>query len=419
MKYYFVGIKGSGMAGLALIIKGLGHEVSGCDINKDLFTQRFLLENNIEIQDLENMDYSNSDIIVLGNAYLDKYTFNDKKVLTYQELLSTIVDKYYSIAVCGTHGKTTTTNMIKQVLSDFYLTSYLIGDGQGYAHPLTEYFVFEACEHKDHFLSYHPDIVVCLNVDYDHPDYFNSVEQVYSSFEKLTKQSKNVIIKNDNGLKIKNNFITYGLSEADYQYKIIEENADGFIVEIKGLTTDRITLPFCGYHMIDNFISSYIVLKKLGYTSDFIKSKIKNIILPKRRMEEEIFKKQIIVKDYAHHPTEIKALYDALRQKYPKKEMVVFFQPHTYTRTLSLKNAFLNALDCFDKVYVFPTFSSAREKIDLDLQAQVNEVFRKYHNVEDFSEIGVDKTSKIYIFLGAGALYKHVETFKGKFLKIN
>ena len=99
--------------------------------------------------------------------------------------------------------------------------------------------------------------------------------------------------------------------------------------------------------------------------------------------------------------------------------MVVFFQPHTYTRTLSLKNAFLNALDCFDKVYVFPTFSSAREKIDLDLQAQVNEVFRKYHNVVDFSEIGVDKTSKIYIFLGAGALYKHVETFKEKFLKIN
>ena len=77
MKYYFVGIKGSGMAGLALIIKGLGHDVAGCDINKDLFTQRFLLENNIEIQDIENMDYSNSDIIVLGNAYLDKYSFND------------------------------------------------------------------------------------------------------------------------------------------------------------------------------------------------------------------------------------------------------------------------------------------------------------------------------------------------------
>ena len=178
------------MAGLALIIKGLGHEVAGCDINKDLFTQRFLLENNIEIQDIENMDYSNSDIIVLGNAYLDKYSFNDKKVITYQELLSTIVDKYYSIAVCGTHGKTTTTNMIKQVLSDFYLTSYLIGDGQGYAHPLAEYFVFEACEHKDHFLSYHPDIVVCLNVDYDHVEYYKNKKQYKESFINFLNKSK-------------------------------------------------------------------------------------------------------------------------------------------------------------------------------------------------------------------------------------
>jgi UDP-N-acetylmuramate--alanine ligase len=132
-------------------------------------------------------------------------------------------------------------------------------------------------------------------------------------------------------------------------------------------------------------------------------------------MEEEIFKKQIIVKDYAHHPTEIKALYDALRQKYPKKEMVVFFQPHTYTRTLSLKNAFLNALDCFDKVYVFPTFSSAREKEDFVLQEQVNEVFRKYHNVKDFSKISIDNISKIYIFLGAGNLYKQIDYFKEKF----
>ena len=421
-KFYLVGIKGSGMTSLACVLHDLGNYVIGSDKEENFGFEEGIYNRNIKTLNFNKDNIKKGYTYIISNAYHDENEEVLKikelgcKYYYYHEFISKM--KGIHIAVSGTHGKTTTTKMIVDMLKDEKI-AYIIGDGTGGAVKDYKYLIYEACEYQDHFLIYKPDLLVVNKIELDHPDYFNSVEQVYSSFEKLTKQSKNVIIKNDNGLKIKNNFITYGLSEADYQYKIIEENTDGFIVEIKGLTTDRITLPFCGYHMIDNFISSYIVLKKLGFTSDFIKSKIKNIILPKRRMEEEIFKKQIIVKDYAHHPTEIKALYDALRQKYPKKEMVVFFQPHTYTRTLSLKNAFLNALDCFDKVYVFPTFSSAREKIDLDLQAQVNEVFRKYHNVVDFSEIGVDKTSKIYIFLGAGALYKHVETFKEKFLKIN
>ena len=94
MKYYFVGIKGSGMAGLALIIKGLGNNVKGADIDKYLFTQRYLDESNIEIESLSNMNYQDSDIIVLGNSYIDKYEFKDKLVITYQQLLAEIVDKY-------------------------------------------------------------------------------------------------------------------------------------------------------------------------------------------------------------------------------------------------------------------------------------------------------------------------------------
>lgn len=419
-KFYLVGIKGSGMSSLACVLHDLGNYVIGSDKEENFGFEEGIYKRKIKTLSFNKDNIKKGYTYIISNAYHEE---NEEvvrikelgcKFYYYHEYISKM--KGLHIAVSGTHGKTTTTKMIVDMLKDEKI-AYIIGDGTGGAVKDYKYLIYEACEYQDHFLSYKPDLLVVNKIELDHPDYFNSIEQVYSSFEKLSKQSKKVVIKKDNGLKVNNNFITYGLSEVDYQYKIIEENSDGFVIEIKCFTTDKIFLPFCGYHMIDNFVSSYIVLKELGYTEEFIKTKINNIVLPKRRMEEEIFENQIIVKDYAHHPTEIKALYDALRQKYPKKEMVVFFQPHTYTRTLSLKNAFLNALDCFDEVYIFPTFSSARENQDLTLQEQVDEVFKKYHNVKDFSEIGVDNVSKIYIFLGAGALYKQVDHFKEKFKK--
>ncbi len=421
-KFYLVGIKGSGMSALASLLYDLGNNVTGSDSKEDFGFEEGLKKRNIEVFCFNKNNIKKGYTYIISNAYHDE----NEEVLKIKELGY----KYYyyhefignmkgiHIAVSGTHGKTTTTKMIVDMLKDENI-AYVIGDGTGGAVKDYKYLIYEACEYQDHFLSYRPDILVVNKIELDHPDYFESIDQVYNSFEKLTKQSKNVIIKYDNGLKRRNNFITYGLNNADYQYKILEENSEGFVIEIKEKTTKIITIPFHGYHMIDNFMSAYIVLKNLGFNDDFIESKIKNIVLPKRRMEEEIFKNQIIVKDYAHHPTEIKALYDALRQKYPKREMVVFFQPHTYTRTLSLKNSFLKALDCFDKVYIFPTFSSAREKKDLVLQEQVDEVFKKYHNINDFSNVSVDKASKIYIFLGAGMLYSQVENFKEKIVKIN
>ena len=139
------------MAGLALIMKDLGNEVIGADVDKDLFTQDNLLSKGIKIESLDNMNYQDSDVIVLGNAFINKYQFDKKEVITYQELLSCVCDKYYSIAVCGTHGKTTITNMIKHVLANVDNVSYLVGDGQGKACKDSKYFVFEACEHRDHF----------------------------------------------------------------------------------------------------------------------------------------------------------------------------------------------------------------------------------------------------------------------------
>lgn len=370
MKYYFVGIKGSGMAGLALIIKGLGHEVSGCDINKDLFTQRFLLENNIEIQDIENMDYSNSDIIVLGNAYLDKYTFNDKKVITYQELLSTIVDKYYSIAVCGTHGKTTTTNMIKQVLSDFYLTSYLVGDGQGYAHPLAEYFVFEACEHKEHFLSYHPDIVVCLNIDYDHVEYYKSKKQYKESFRKFLNQAKEKVIINSSLSYKRNQCVLFGLNNSFIKAKNVRYTEKGifFDLYVNKEYIKYVFLPFYGKHMLMNSLACIACCSYLKIPTTNILESLKKYKDAGRRYNISFFNSNVIIDDYGHHPTEIKSTILAIKQEFNDKNIVVIYHPDRPKRLTTFLDDYKKAFNSVDKVYVLPFISDSedgRKAIDL------------------------------------------------------
>ena len=379
MKYYFVGIKGSGMAGLALIIKGLGHDVAGCDINKDLFTQRFLLENNIEIQDIENMDYSNSDIIVLGNAYLDKYSFNDKKVITYQELLSTIVDKYYSIAVCGTHGKTTTTNMIKQVLSDFYLTSYLIGDGQGYAHPLTEYFVFEACEHKDHFLSYHPDIVVCLNVDYDHVEYYKSKKQYKESFRKFLNQAKEKVIINSSLSYKRNQCISFGFNNSTIKAKNVRYTEKGiyFNLYVNKEYIKDVFLPFYGKHMLINSLACIACCSYLKIPTTNILESLKKYKNAGRRYNIRFNKSNVIIDDYGHHPTEIKSTILAIKQEFNDKNIVVIYHPDRPKRLTTFLEDYKKAFDSVDKVYVLPFINDSEEgRKAIDLLVDDNKINR-------------------------------------------
>lgn len=421
MKYFLVGIKGSGMAALASLLHDLGNYVMGSDKKSDFGFEEGIYKRNIKVVDFDEKNIKKGYTYIISNAYneenveVKKIKEQGYKYYYYQDYIASM--KGMHIAVSGTHGKTTTTKMIVDLLKDEKI-AYIIGDGTGGAVVDYQYLIYEACEYRDHFLSYNPDILVINNIELDHPDYFNSLEQVYSSFEKMISKSKNIIINNSIGIKQKNNFIVYGIGEK-YDYQILESSKEGFVIALKDYENIQIiNLPFWGKYMIENFMKAYLVLRKLGYTPEFIKSKTKNLHLPKRRMEEEIFKKQIIVKDYAHHPTEIKALYDSLRQKYPKKKLIALFQPHTYTRTLSLSNGFIEALDCFDQVYIFPTFSSAREKIDLELQKQVNEVFKKYQYCDDIDKINIENRPCIYIFLGAGELYKEVNKLKKKISKI-
>lgn len=400
------------MSALACMLYDLGHEVIGSDVSKNFGFEEGLFKRNIQILEFNICNIKPDYVYIIGNAY--KEDFIEVKAIKnsgyeyyyYHDFIAKLDGIH--IAVSGTHGKTTTTKMIADMLAEEPI-SYLIGTGEGKGKKDYKYLIYEACEYQDHFLAYHPDILVINNIELDHPDYFNSINDVYNSFIKLSKQAKKVVINVNEKITKDEHFICYGVDNSEYVYRIVEENKNGYILEING---EIFTIPFFGKHMINNFLSAYVVLKTIGYSDDYIKERIGFIKLPKRRMEEEKIGEQIIIQDYAHHPTEIKSLYDSISQKYPNIPITVLFQPHTYSRTLALSSSFVSMLSFFDEVYILPTFTSSREAYDKKLQKQVDNIFKKFNCVKAVEEVVFRKDLRIYVFLGAGEVIRYIKNLK-------
>ena len=194
--YYFVGIKGTGMAALARLLKDLGNEVLGSDIEKETFTQQPLADAGIPVLSFDPANLKEGMIVVQGNAFSDDHEEIVRakemglKIQSYPETVEQVVANHTSIGVAGAHGKTSTTGLLAHVLSNVEQTSYLIGDGVGVGVADARFFVFEADEYRDHFLAYHPDYAIMTNVDFDHPDYFKDLADVKDSFETYGRQVK-------------------------------------------------------------------------------------------------------------------------------------------------------------------------------------------------------------------------------------
>ena len=182
--YYFVGIKGTGMAALARVLKGLGNTVLGSDIDKETFTQKPLAEAGIPVLSFNPDNLKPGMIVVKGNAFPDDQpeVVKAKKmgltVQSYPQTVEQVVSQNISIGVAGAHGKTSTTGLLSHVFANVVPTSYLIGDGVGHGENDSRFFVFEADEYRDHFLAYHPDYAIMTNIDFDHPDFFKDIDDV-------------------------------------------------------------------------------------------------------------------------------------------------------------------------------------------------------------------------------------------------
>ncbi len=423
MNYHFVGIKGSGMSALACILADLGENVSGSDISNPVFTESSLAKRNIYAKEFNINNLSDKDVIIIGNAFNDsnvevKYAYdNNLNCMRYFEFIDQFSKKYTSIAIAGTNGKTTTTGLLTSMLSDSNIVS-LIGDGTGFANENAEYFIFEACEYKETFLNYNPEISVINNIEMDHPDFFRDIAHVIEVFQKLANKSKVLIINGDdeNCQKITHlNKLTFGLNESNDLYLTnleVSSNYYTFDLIYNNTNLGNFTLNFVGMHMINNALASIAVGLYLGFDINVLIDNINQFKGAKRRFETDILNDDVVlIDDYAHHPTAIDLVIDAIKQKYPDYKLSILFQPHTYSRTVEFLDEFATSLSKCDNLFLADIFGSARESntditIDILIEACANKGIVSKKDIEFLKDVD---GKHVIAMLGAGdidQLYK-------------
>ena len=414
MKYFLVGIKGTGMSALACLLSDLGNKVEGSDEDEYYFTEDNLIKRNIIIHKFNEVNLDSTYIYIIGNAFnlnnkeVQKIINNNYTYYYYHDFIGNKLNKEI-IAVSGTHGKTTTTKFLYQMVGE--KTSVIIGDGTGKGYIHNNQLILEACEYKNHFLSYNPSLLIITNIELDHSDYFDNIQSVINSFDCLVKQSDIIIANGDdkNICKIKcNRMIKVGMQDTnDIVFNITKETNKGYDVHIDYIDVN-INIPFLGIHFVYDYILSYVACYILGLTPN-----TNNIKLPKRRLEETKYGNTILVNDYGHHPTEIKAVHDSLRLKYDDMKINVIFQPHTYSRTLKFKKEFKNSLSLFDDIYIDKVFTSKREGYDKYQQLKIDKIFKNFKSfdIETLNKIN-KKKREIWVFLGAGSVDKYMDRLK-------
>ena len=268
--YFFIGIKGTGMAALAIMLKELGYEVSGSDIDKYLFTEDLLIKHNIPILKFNPNNIKDNYKVIIGNAFFNdhqevKAAKNNKTVTSryYHEFLGDLMKDYYSIGISGTHGKTTTTALLSAVLQPYFKTGYLIGDGTGHLTKETTNLVVESCEFKRHFLAYQPEIAVITNIGYDHVDYYKTEADYFEAFQEFVDQAKEYLVvygdsEQTRQLKINKPTLYYGENENnDVRAVNLVTSSKGMTFEVlyKGEYFGGFNLPFVGKHQLQNSLA--------------------------------------------------------------------------------------------------------------------------------------------------------------------
>lgn len=367
MKYYCIGIKGTGMSTLAQILYDLGNEVSGYDDAKGhKFTQDGLEKRNIPIYYDHDHEIDKDTIVTYSVAFKEDHEEMKRvrklglTVKKYSELMGDVINMFETIGVSGTHGKTTTSSLIRHLLEETVGCNYFIGAGDGYADKKNKYFVVESDEFNRHFTDYHPAYSIITNIEAEHLECYKDIDDIRNTFEIFANQTKKLVVANgDNEEVRKINYKTkvmfYGFNDNnDIVIKNMEllETGSVFDLYINNELLGHFDIPLYGKHMVANAAAAITIAKELGLTVEKIHELLETFHNAKRRFAETKIGNCVIIDDYAHHPTEIKVTLEAVKQKYPNKRLVVVFVPNTYSRTKDFKNEFVEAFNIADKTYL-------------------------------------------------------------------
>lgn len=429
MKYYCIGIKGSGMSTLANILYDLGNDVTGYDDAEGYkYTMEGLNARNIEIF-YDEHPIDKDTIVTYSKAFSPEHKEIKRvkelglKIKEYNEVVGDITKMFTTIGVSGTHGKTTTSLLISNIFDNTLGCNYFVGDGTGHAQKDNKFFVIESDEFNKHLLAYHPTVAIITNIELDHVEcYPGGIDEIKETFKKFADKAELVIAngddKNIRDIKFAKKVIYYGFSdENDVVAKnvVLDEKGSKFDCYIDEELYGSFNVPLYGKHMILNTLSAIAAAKYYGIALEDIKKYINEFKGAKRRFKEKDLGNIITIDDYAHHPTEIAVTIQSAHQKFPDRKVVAVFLPNTYSRTEALMDDFVTALKTADKAYVMDIHCDREKQSDYP-NVSSDTLIDKIPNAEKISVETCDKLLKhenaVICFMSCTNIYEIENTFE-------
>ena len=411
---HFIGIGGIGMSGLAQIMKNMGFKIQGSDLYQNKNTERLIKLGIKVFYGHRKKNLKKATIIVISSAI--KNNNNElkaarrKKLTVFKrgDMLANIVSLKKNIIITGSHGKTTTTSLVANILVEAGLDPTVINGGviNSFKNNAQlgkgEWAVIESDESDGSFLKLPVTYSIVTNIDREHLDYYGNFEKLKKSFHKFIEKTpsfgKSIICIDNNNLKFlinkykSKNILTYGFDKSS-NYQIINVNKNKnysvFDINVKNSKNiiykiKKIKINLLGNHNISNTTAAIGIALNLGIKINIIKKALKKFLGIQRRFTKVFsIKKREFFDDYAHHPTEIKAVIEGARQVYKNRKIVCVFQPHRYSRMKALKKEFASSFKSSNTVVLCPVYS-AGEKI-------------KYNfNQDNFSKL-ISKKSRVQV----------------------
>jgi UDP-N-acetylmuramate--alanine ligase len=404
-RIHMVGIGGIGMAGLAVLLKARGHEVSGCDLQQNRQTEWLQQKGVRVLTGHDPAHLPDAEWIIRTTAVPDDHPETANALVPVSrrgEVLAELLRDRFAIAVSGTHGKTTTTSIIAQLLGCGYCIGGEVAGFDGVARD-GEIMAVEADESDGTVARYHPDIAVITNVEYDHMEHHESAEAFEACFKKFIANTKQKIIYcagDPVAARLcvnKANAVPYGFQVSGFKFQV--------------------SLP--GRHNQLNAMAAVAVAREMGLDDKTIEKGLQQIRPVRRRFEKVFAGEYTVISDYAHHPTEIRALIETALQTLRPKRLLAVFQPHRYTRTRALLADFPPAFRGLEKLWLLPVYAASEKP----LAGGTSEDLYKMFSVSEKPEVKKPQTPEkawrelqselragdCLLIIGAGDVEKMVE----------
>lgn len=443
---YAIGIKGSGIVGIVEILTRMGIEVTGSDTHEKFFTDEVL--QRLGVKYIEGFSVDNipddADLILYSSSYnkennveLAEVIKRNLRMASYPEILAELFNQKYGIAVCGTHGKTTTSAMLAFVLQAVGVSpTAVIGSrvkqwGGNALVGTGEYFVIEADEYQNKLRLYEPKGVILTSVDWDHPDTYPTLNEYKKAFTDFVAKIPKVgflvvwgdsVATNEVACACQCNIIKYGFQN-DNDVIISKLNPSKFNVTFSDKDLGEFEMQLAGNHNMLNASAVIAVCHKLNLDMEKVREALKDFAGTSRRFEM-IGQRNgaILIDDYGHHPEEIKATLKATKEIYPDKNIISVFHPHSYSRTEALLQDFAQSFDSADKVIILDIYGSARENTGNVSSEDLVKLINSYNRgkaeyiatIDEAVEFLQDKIGEndVVLAIGAGNVFEVVKKLK-------